>query len=160
MSIDAAIVSLVNQGKLVLVSHTLPAIPVVRDVFASPAVMELIEGGHFNSAQMERMGGRARAKVDNIVAGRKFVFGLDPYEKSTTCTVSRNRPVSFGVVEVRVTDPDPAARIFGCVAKRNVLILLTWAEKKGLVYKQEVDHCRKEWNLAFPNHHPPRCKNT
>lgn len=154
MSIDAEIGRLVSEGSLTFLSPALPGISVVRDVFVSPDVLSLVGDSPTVAGEYARISGRARAKLDNITAGRVFVFGIDPHQKSVTCTIARNAPPSFGVIDVRVTDPRPQVRLFGCVAKKDVLILLTWAPRGGLQFANEVRRCATQWQSLFPNHPP------
>lgn len=126
MSIDVAIGTLITKAELEFVPHMMPGVPVVRDVFASPEVMQLIGDGGGLDEELERVGGRARAKIDNFTAGKPFVFGMQPHNKSVTCTIARNDPIHHGVLDVRVTDPTPAVRIFGFCVKCDALVLLTW----------------------------------
>lgn len=154
MSIDAEIAKLVSTGQLTFLSPALPGVSVVRDIFVSPDVLALVGDTPSVDAKYLRVSGRARAKLDNITAGRMFVFGIDPHNKSVTCTVARNDPTAAGVLDVRVTDPKPQLRLFGCVAKKDVLVLLSWAPRDGLNFPVEVRNCSSQWNILFPNHHP------
>ncbi|MBX9467050.1 MAG: hypothetical protein KL839_03980 [Rhizobium sp.] len=98
--------------------------------------------------------GRTRAKLDVFCGGKTVVFSLNPFGKSPATLVSRNKPVRRGIVELRPTAYNPDVRLFGGFAATDVLVLLTWAYKTGIVYKSEVAACHIAWKAMFGNASP------
>lgn len=105
---------------------------------------------------LENAAGRARLQLDAFSNGQKFVFAMNPHNKSVTAKIARTGPVELGILDVRVTDPKPQLRIFVCVPFKDTLIALTW-EERGIIDKlfgTYVRHAQKEWKALFPNHEP------
>jgi hypothetical protein len=132
----------------------LPSTTVVRGVFVGAEVWSLVGDDAKPEARFEKVSGRARARLDHFSAGKNVVFALSPTNKSIHSDIARNAPISDGVVDVRITDPRPKIRIFGCFAKCDVLVLLTWATREGLDWPQEVSRCKSQWKLLFPSTPP------
>lgn len=149
MSIDAEIAKL-NGTELTFLGHSIPSMAVVRDVFVGKEVLDLVGDEASPPSDVAKVAGRARAKLDTITGGGIFVFGMNPKHKSPTCLIARNSPPQMGVLDVRVSDPNPGLRIFGCLAQKDVLVLLTWARRKDLDFQGEIKRCSNEWTRLFP----------
>lgn len=156
MSIRDDIAQACKDGKLF---HVLPieqSRSVERDVFASKAVWEFLQGND-PDYNFVTVGLRAYRQIERFVCGNAVVFGMDPLNKRSTSLIARNDDVNFGVVDVRVNDPQPAVRIFGCFAEKDVLVLLLWRSRKFLQNKgfsSSVKRSRAEWNTLFPKYSP------
>lgn len=144
---------LVGAEELVFRKPALANIGVVREVFVSKDVHDLLEFANVDE-DLERAAGRACAKLDAFIGGRTIVFGMDPYVKSPATLVSRNNPWQLGIVEFRVASYSPDLRLFGGFAQKDVLILLTWARKTGLKYHAEIRRCKATWDDLFPGSVP------
>jgi hypothetical protein len=155
MSIDAEIARLVGKDLTFLVPG-LQGAAVSRDIFVSREVLDLVGDDATPPPDLELIAGRARAKMDGITTGKAFVIGMNPKpgKKSPTCLVARNDPTHKGIVDIRLSDPNPGLRIFGAMAKKDVLIALTYAPRKGCKFSAEINRCRLVWDTLFPNHPP------
>lgn len=150
MSMETEIQNLMDQGVLKFWPPTMVSSGAKRDVFLTNDVYDFVLFQNGVDASFEAASGRALAKIDTFASGKTVVLGLDPMAKSPATLVARNAPIHKGVVDLRVTARKPDARIFGCFAKCDVLVLLTWAPKTGLHYAREVSRCRSIWDTMFP----------
>lgn len=155
MSIDAEVARLVGS-ELTFLPPGLQGATVSRDIFVSKEVLDLVGNDATPPPELELIAGRARAKMDGITVGNAFVLGMNPKpgKKSPTCLVARNDPTHKGIVDIRISDPNLSLRIFGGMAKRDVLIALTYAPRKGCNFAAEINRCRQVWDRLFPNHPP------
>ena len=156
MSIRVDIDRLCRGGKLV---HVLPIEQwrsVERDVFASNEVWEFLQGND-PDPKFQAVGLRAYRRLETFITGKPIVFGMDPLNKRSTSLIARNDEVVWGVVDVRINDPQPAVRIFGCFAEKDVLVLLLWRSRKFLQDKGFASSIRRgqsEWAALFPQYSP------
>lgn len=155
MSIDAELDKL-TPDILTFLSPVSPGITVVRDIFVSKEVLDIVGDEATPPDAIARVAGKARAKLDLITRGNMFVLGMDPKpgRKSPTCLIARTSPLTSRILDLRVSDPNPGVRIFGGLAKRNVFVALTWAPRENCDFSVEVARCRSEWNKLFPDHPP------
>lgn len=156
MSIHDDIARLCRKGELV---HVLPIEQwrsVERDVFVSKEVWEFLQGND-PDPKFQAVGLRAYRRIERFICGASVVFGMDPLNKRSTSLIARNNDVRLGVVDVRVNDPQPAVRIFGCFAEKDVLVLLLWRSRKLLQDKgfaSSVKRTHSQWTALFPHHSP------
>jgi hypothetical protein len=156
MSIIDEIRSLTDAGVL---THLLPIEPrrsVERDVFVSSEVWDFLQGNN-SDPKFSAVGLRSYRRLESFICGDLLVFGMDPSRKKSTSLVARNDDVKQGVVDVRVNDPQPAVRIFGCFAKKDVLVLLRWRSRADLQSKgfaSSIRACQGDWQTLFPNYRP------
>lgn len=139
--------------------HLLPIEPgrsVERDVFVSKEVWDFLDGNNAD-VKLQQVGARAYRRLESFVCGNSIVLGMDPLQKDRTSLIARNDPTSDGIVDVRVNDPQPAVRMFGCFAAQNLLVLLLWRTRKELAQKGfagSIRQCRREWNVLFSLYSP------
>lgn len=156
MSINAAIAAAVHDKKL---HHLLPVEQgrsVERDVFVSNDVLEFLNGDSKDQS-FSNVGLRAYRRIEGFICGNPIVFGMDPSDKKSTCLIARNHDVAQGVVDVRVNDPQPAVRLFGCFGEKDVLVLLLWRSRQLLAQKgfaRSVRETERLWKALFPKHPP------
>lgn len=155
MSIDAELDKLTPEV-LTFLSPASPGAKVVRDIFVSQEVLDIVGDDATPPEAIARVAGRTRAKLDYITKGGVFVFGLNPKpgKKSGTSLIARTSPITSRILDVRVSDPNPGLRIFGGLAKQNVFVALTWAPREDCNFSTEVARCRQAWDQLFPNHPP------
>jgi hypothetical protein len=117
MSIRVEWQRLVADGAL----HSLPPLdgdPWKRTVLMTDEVDELVstplEGGEDDNRRA-----RLLATLQNIVAGRRLVVCLTPYE-ARTAVFGRLDPIEESIFDVRC-QTSPALRVFGRVLVRDVL---------------------------------------
>jgi hypothetical protein len=156
MSIVNEIKSLRDQGVLYHLIPVEPGRSVERDVFVSRNIWGLLEGEDAD-VKLQQVGARARRRLESFACGRAVVFGMNPLLKDRTSLIARNDPTSTGVVDVRINDPKPAVRLFGCFAERNVLVLLLRRTRSDLALKgfsSSIRQCRRDWDMLFPSYAP------
>jgi hypothetical protein len=156
MSIKVQISNHVEAGTLYALS---PAIAhdnsqLKRGVFVSDEVWNLVGDDVPVSEELERVSGQARSRLDSFSLGRSVVFAMHPRQKSVHSDIARNAPIESGIVDVRITNPEPTLRIFGGFAGRDILVLLTWKHRKDLDFEVEVTRCKLEWGKFFPGNIP------
>jgi len=134
--------------------HLLPIEPgrsVERDVFVSKEIWDFLDGNDAD-VKLQQVGARAYRRLESFVCGNAVVLGMNPLQKDRTSLIARNDPTSDGVVDVRINDPQPAVRIFGCFATRNVLVLLLRRTRQELAQKgfaSSIRLCRRQWDHLF-----------
>jgi hypothetical protein len=154
MSIEETIAKLEKSKDLTFLCPVMPGVSVVRDVYVGSEVLSLVGDDATPSAEYEEVSARARARLDHFSAGKYVVFALAPRNKSVHSDIARNAPIDKGILDVRITDPNPQIRIFGAFLQPDLLVLLTWASRVDLDFPAEIDRCRKEWDRLLPNDPP------
>ncbi len=158
MSMRDLIQDAVERGLLTLVEPTMPSDPMIRDLYASPAVYDLVTGPWANKEEEVRCG-RLRADFDRFVTGRVIPAALnDPDSKQRDAYLCRLIPAENEVWEIRSRAPRPGIRVFGRFADTDCFVALNWGLRKNLggrdsrEFKQEVRNCLAAWRKAFPSH--------
>jgi len=154
MSIQELLQRHISAARLLFVTPLLPGRAVERNVFVSPDVAKLIVGDTSIPARFHRVGGEARAQIDAFTTGRAIRFAMNPMHKDPATLVARNEPTNKGIVDLRIRQPRPPVRLFGAFAQVDVLVLLTWEERKNLRFNAAVKRCRGQWDLLFPHNAP------
>jgi hypothetical protein len=154
MSIKEAVDALVLSQELTFLCPVMPGVSVHRDVYVGAEVLGLVGDDATPSSEYEKVSAKARARLDHFSAGKFVVFALNPRNKSVHSDIARNAPIDKGILDVRITDPNPKIRIFGGFLQPDVLVLLTWATRDNLDFTAEVDRCRKEWDRLLPKNPP------
>jgi hypothetical protein len=123
MSIRDEIRECLDDGRLRLLSPTLPHDPVVRYVFASEEIAELVEGPWPDKGWEVRC---ARLRMDFDVFIRGDVIAVaEQCSKNKTAYMARLFPGCDEVWEIRSRDPSPSLRVFGRFSELDVFIALT-----------------------------------
>lgn len=154
MSIQEELQRHVLSGQLLFVRPMLPGRAVERNVFVSAEVAKLLRGDTSIPSRFHRVGSEARAQIDAFTTGRAIRFAMDPLRKDPSTLVARNEPTSRGIVDLRIRQPRPPLRLFGGFAQVDILVLLTWEERKNLRFTAAVKRCRREWDILFPHDRP------
>jgi|JI10StandDraft_1071094.scaffolds.fasta_scaffold331781_4 hypothetical protein len=154
MSIDAEIGKHISSQTLFVIAPAQPGKPSIRDVIVTKEIWEMVRDDATPPDAVSHVWGRARAKLDAIASGGVLLFGLDPFNKSIGSNVARTHPVSSGILDVRIRDPKPALRIFGGAAKKDAIVLVSFAYRDNLNFQKEVSRARGLWDMLFPKHSP------
>ena len=153
MSIRDEIKSKLDRDLFVLMSE-LVGEETPRTIYYSTEVQEIIEGANSDGKHKMRFAS-AKAVMDAFIELGEVLFGLDPHNKSTSARMARTDPVSDGVVDFRVLDPNPGIRVFGCFSEPDTFIALTWGFREEMdrsgEFDAEVVRCRQAWLTLFPN---------
>jgi hypothetical protein len=157
MSIRDAIAEAVDQGELAQLPHLLPGVAAVRHVFVTGEVWDFV-GGPALPKELATKAAEGRRMLDSFTAGNRIVVSLSPHQKPSHCQLSRNDPTQDGVWELRIRDPKPQVRIFGCFAECDVFIALSVTAKSDLIgklaYPLAVADNASIWGGLFPSHPP------
>ena len=158
MSIHDLLHDAVARGLLIPVEPTMPNEPMIRALYASPAVHRLITGPWADKEEEIRCG-RLWADFDRFVEGRVIPVALNsPYSKPRDTYLSRLDPAEDEVWEIRSRAPRPAIRVFGRFADRDCFVALDWRLRKELggpgskEFRQEVRNCLAAWRHTFPSY--------
>lgn len=154
MSITVEIQQHCELGKLRLHEPLRRSYIVNRHVFVGEMVRQFLEGHESVDSSFDRVAGRTIAILDRFVNGSYVTFGIEPHDKNSHSQIARVDPRDQGIVDYRITDPNPQVRIFGGFAAPDVLVLLTWAPRAGLNFRAEVTKCRAAWDELFPQSPP------
>ena len=154
MSIRDEINVHVRNGTLVHLQPWLPSDPVNRTMFIGEEILEIADPSTAADNWNGQREARVRGALDTFTAGRLISFGLNPHQKKTAAFMARVSPTDAGVCDIRVLDPRPGIRVFGCFSEPDVFIGLTWNYRENLErdddWNAAANECRSEWDKLFP----------
>ncbi|EKF60550.1 hypothetical protein QWE_05773 [Agrobacterium albertimagni AOL15] len=154
MSIQSEIEQHCKAGSLKLHVPERRSFVVERHVFLGGEARSFIDWDGTVDVKFDTVSARAGSVLDRFCNGSYVTVGMDPHNKKSTSLIARVDPVGDGIVDFRITDPNPAVRIFGSFAAVDVIVLLTWSPRQDCDFKAEVTRCRKVWDALFPKHLP------
>lgn len=155
MSIRSALEKLSGQsGPLRLHVPVRRSFTVERHIFLGPHVQRFVDCHEELETKFHQVAGRTLALFDRFSNGSYLTFGVNPHDKKSVSWIARVDPVSEGIVDFRITDPNPAVRVFGGFAMPDVLVLLTWGPREGMDFRAEVARCKEQWKSHFVDHEP------
>jgi hypothetical protein len=155
----------VVQGELFVLAP-LDGDPNGRTVVLSLEMHELLtqpmeEGEYANRRS------RLLATLHNIVAGRRLVVCMEPFE-ARKANIGRLCPIEDSVFDIRCQDK-PAVRVFCRFLEKNVLFVVTcrprsvhqgwlgWfplGGRRSKAWKQGIAAAKREWDKFFPTYPP------
>ena len=159
MSIRDEISSRCNEGRLYCLVPALIGTPVVRTMFVSPEVNDVVFGP-WNDKEIESRAGRLRADLDMFTSGMVISVGENPFKKKKTAYMSPLDPTINEVWQIRSRDPKPGIRVFGQFSERDVFVSLTWGCRANLggpgsrEWRDTRERCKAEWRKLFPAYNP------
>ncbi|MDQ0558668.1 hypothetical protein QO004_000443 [Rhizobium mesoamericanum] len=154
MSIKEEIQKHRENGNLTLFEPERRSFIVERHVFLGGEARSFVEWDGSIDDSFAAVSARTVAVLERFVNGSYVTIGMDPHDKLSRSQIARVDPTAQGILDFRITDPNPAVRIFGGFAVADLLILLTWAPRKNCNFPSEVARCRGEWDKLFPTHTP------
>jgi hypothetical protein len=158
MSIHDEIRNRVHEGRLWLLRPALPASRIVRPMFASREIMDVVLGP-WSDPEWEERCGRLRADLDVFITGRLLTVAERRYQARTAYMAQLDQPRDE-VWEIRSRDPEPSLRVFGRFADTNWFVALTWWKRaelggpKSREWRDAIVGCKTEWRNLFPSYAP------
>lgn len=146
----------VSDKTLYRLEPALSSFDPLRTIYISNEVNDLLQS---RIPSLERRGGRLLADLDLFVEGRLVTACLTPF-KAINSYMGLLDPVGDGIWDIRSRDPNPAIRVLGGFAEKDVFIALTWGLRKNLLDKDSpqwinaINKCRTEWKRLFPTYSP------
>lgn len=154
MSIQIEIQKHCEAGALKLYVPVRRAFLVERHVFLGGEARSFVDWDGTVDEQFDTVSARTSSVLDRFCNGSYVTVGMDPHNKRSTSLIARVDPIGGGIVDFRITDPNPAVRIFGGFAAVDLVVLLTWSPRENCDFRAEVARCRKSWDALFPKHQP------
>ena len=161
MSIQDEIQNRLQENRLFRLERALPSDPVGRDM------LKLVVGP-WNSPDMQGRCGRLRADLESFIGGDTLTICLRPFEAGVAY-MRLLKPPSDGIFDIRSRDPNPALRVFGGFARRDVFVALTWAPRSKPLswsskqplegrnsreWRDAVLECKTAWKNLFGSYQP------
>lgn len=158
MSIYVEIGSRVNEQRLFFLSPAIPGSLVIRKMYISSEIKNMIFGP-WDSLEWGERCGRLRQDFDHFIEGHKIDVAESPF-KGKTSYLKRLEPQREEAWEIRSRDPEPSLRIFGRFADKNVFVALSWHKRADLLgphsreWRDAIEQCKTEWRNLFPAYQP------
>jgi hypothetical protein len=166
MSIQDEILSRVSEGRLHLLSPALAGSRLVRRIYVTPEVRNLIEGP-WASASLEDRSGTLYADLEVFICGQYVPVALDPIKGDSLL----KRLFADEVWEFRSRAPKPGIRVLGRFAARDQFIAIDWYSRDELpgpggvkrwelgpthtsTWDDAIERCKARWNVLFPAYKP------
>lgn len=127
MSMQDAIRGRVEGGEIVEIAPTFPGDPHHRSLYVSPEIWTLANGP-WESEKTSRKCARLIADLSAFVAGDQISVCNRPFQ-AKDAFLGLLSPVSEGVWDIRLRDPDPGIRLIGKFALKDVFIALLPASR-------------------------------
>ncbi len=137
-----------------------------RTVLLSQEMRELLDRPMEEGEEANRRS-RLLATLQNIVAGRRLVVCLEPFE-ARKATIGRLDPIEDSVFDIRCQDK-PAVRVFCRFIEKDVLFAVTcrprsvkmgwlgWlplGRRQSKEWERGVAATKREWSKFFPTYEP------
>jgi hypothetical protein len=164
MSIRKEWQSLVAEGEHLWMLPPFPGDPAARTVLLSREMEELLSREMEEGEEANRRS-RLLASLQHIVAGRRLVVCLTPFE-ARRAHVGRLCPIEDAVWDIRCQD-SPALRVFCQFLEKDVLLAATcrprsigvnwlgWlplGDKNSKEWKRGIAATKREWQKLFPTY--------
>ena len=159
MSIYDELDRLVKDGSLFRLVPALPGTPVVRTMFASKEVNDLITGP-WRDRKWEERCGSLRADLDRFITGGLITAAVDPFKGGKQANIKQLDPYPDEVWEIRSRVPRPGIRVLGRFADTDVFVALTWWHREPLrgpgskEWRAAIVECRVKWRNLFLAYDP------
>jgi len=167
MSIHDEIRFRIGEGRLHQMMPTLESDPVVRKLFISNEIRDLIDGPWLDLA-WERRCGKLRENLEAFIRGDVISLCLEGFIARTAYMGRLDRPADE-VWDIRSRDPRPSLRIFGRFADKDIFIAFFWSprgvtipysqrpplgDKHSRRWKSAKRETKAEWRKLFPTYEP------
>ncbi|WP_128090497.1 hypothetical protein [Ensifer sp. 1H6] len=156
MSIENEIEAHCNAGHLSLLEPVRLSFLVKRHIFIGGEARSFITWDGSIDEEYESVSGRTIGVLERFSNGSYVTVGMDPHDKEARSQIARVDPRGEGIFDYRINDPNPAVRLFGGFATKDVLVLLTWYPRENCDFAAEVARCRAQWDSLFPKTPPIR----
>ena len=158
MSISHEIISRVQEGRLIELRPALPGSAVVRRIYASLEINDLVMGP-WNDNDWEIRCNQLRADLDRFIMGGVMPVTAGKYNDGKSL-LKQLIPPEDEIWEIRSRDPEPSLRVFGSFAVKDTFVALTWAKRADLGgptsrgWRDAQVHCGVDWRNLFPAYDP------
>lgn len=163
MSIKAAIKRHVRGRRLFPLEMSLESDKVLRGLFLSPSIKELMDGPWTSPKCASRVL-RLRADFEAFAKGERIVMCLDPFEAEEAFFGRLDSP-SDEVWDIRSREPGPGLRIFGRFAAPDIFIAFDWyprsrdwngrqslGDRNHRLWEIAKTSCQQQWSTLFPKY--------
>jgi hypothetical protein len=148
MSIREEINTLIGDGRLFPLSHSLPGVPRMRSIVVNRDVLGAIDLRLWSGNERYRLA-VLRADLDRYIGGERVAVMLAPRPKPTY--LKRLDPVAREVWEIRSCDPRSRVRVLGRFIERDHFCGLAWEFREDLTssWDSVCDRCLDQWRQLF-----------
>lgn len=167
MSIHDSICYWIAEKRLFELNPVFESDPIERTLIVSKEIYDLLEGPWLDDSWARRCR-RLQATLEAYVKGQRIGICLKPYKAASAYMARLNKP-SDEVWDIRSTDPNPALRVFGRFADRNLFVALIWSPRSVEIpasqrpplgprdsdeWRDAIVECKAEWKKLFPSYSP------
>jgi hypothetical protein len=158
MSIRVEIGNRISEERLFLLSPAMPGSHIVRPMFVSLEIKDLVLGP-WDDAEWEERCGQLRADLDRYIECRRITVAARPYH-ARTAYMAQLDELRDEAWEIRSRDPEPSLRVFGRFADTDWFVALTWWKRADLKgpdsreWRDAIEGCKAEWRRLFPTYPP------
>ena len=140
------------SGALRFVPTAMPGDAVVREVFASREVYDVV-CGQWPDNYMGSRYADFRANLDAFTRGDYMSASLDPFNKPPETDLARTDPVKKEIWSLRCVNPLARIRCFGCFGGKDLFVALTWRCREDLAtnedWEAEINRADNQWANLF-----------
>ncbi|GEM_PF-1119440 len=143
-----------DNGSLFPMEPQIPSDPILRSLYVSAGINQMLIGPWENQKQEEEWGA-ARAIMDSFVSGRIISVPKPGTNNKSRHQMAQLEPEQDGIWEIRTTKPKPGIRLAGLFVKQDLFVVLTWDERRLLdnfgskQWRILVLGCQTEWKNLF-----------
>ena len=158
MSIRDEVNALCADGRLHRLASGVPGAQELRAICVSTEINTQLVGPWEDTASAAAWGG-VRADLAAFIDGDVMVLPREG-RHANRANMLRLRPAADEIWETRHRDPRPGIRLFGRFAERNLLIALSWGERRALgaansrAWRDARVQCATNWRNLFPAYQP------
>ena len=129
----------------------------IRELFVSREVWDAVTLP-FGSNRDGNERAKFRAYLDAYTSGEEIGVSERPFSKRADTFMARVHPIEHHVWDIRVIEPRPGIRCFGCFGDIDLFVALTWDYRDNLDetpagFELKAKECRRIWLSLFTS--PP-----
>lgn len=118
--------------------------PIIREMYVYRAVMQAIDGPWRDEID-EVACSLLRRELDRFVEGQIISLALHPFKKRRDAAIAILFPPEERVFDLRVREPYPGIRVFGCFAEKDVFVAMNWERRDLLPTVMPPVNDAEEW---------------
>jgi hypothetical protein len=129
-----------------------------REIVVSREIFEIVTPP-FGDYWEGKRHAQCRAYLDAFVDGEEIGVSEKPFSKAFDTYLARVHPIALDVWDIRVIEPTPGIRCFGCFGDLDLFVALTWEYRENIQATSDgftilARECRSVWSSLFTL--PPR----
>jgi hypothetical protein len=145
-------------SKLFYLPSRFPVGNSTRELIVSEGVLDVVTPSS-SSYWVETRHAELRAYLHAFVDNEEIGVSEKPFTKRGDTFLARVHPIEQDVWDIRVIEPSPGIRCFGCFGDRDLFVALTWNYRENIEetangFELEARECRSVWSSLFTL--PPR----